>query len=122
MMSLARLALERVARGLQADLDVIPPWQWAIYFEELSRLCPSSLPVVAGAMARVAVQQFNDAVAELAPRFEELLRFAPRGRVEAAEVRWSGVTKRLLPASKGAQRVLSAGKLQFELDPVPEGG
>lgn len=48
MMSLARLALERVARGLQADLDVIPPWQWAIYFEELSRLCPSSLAVVAG--------------------------------------------------------------------------
>ena len=48
MMSLARLVLERLQRGLSADLDVIPPWQWAIYFEELSPRCPSSLAVVPG--------------------------------------------------------------------------
>lgn len=47
-MSAARLALERVERGLPAELDIIPPWQWALYFEELSPLCPSSLAVVAG--------------------------------------------------------------------------
>lgn len=47
-MSGARLALERVERGLPAELDVIPPWQWVLYFEEFSPLCPSSLAVVAG--------------------------------------------------------------------------
>jgi len=47
-MSAARLALERVGRGLPAELDLIPPWQWAVYFAELSPLFPSSLAVVAG--------------------------------------------------------------------------
>lgn len=47
-MSAARLALERVERGLPAELDLIPPWQWAVYFAELSPICPSALRVVAG--------------------------------------------------------------------------
>lgn len=64
MMSLARLALERVERGLQPDLDVIPSWQWAIYFEELSPLCPSSLAVVAG---RDFARQRNALRIELLP-------------------------------------------------------
>ncbi len=68
------------------------------------------------AMARVAVEQFNASVAVLAPRFASLLRFAPRARVEHAETLWSGVSQRLLPASLGAQRMLSSSTLSFELD------
>ena len=68
------------------------------------------------AMARVAVQQFNDRVERMVPRFQSLLRSAPRNRVEPAERFWAGVSQHVLPSSLAAQRVLSASAVSFELD------
>ena len=78
MMSLARLALERLQRGLSAELDGIPTWQWAIYFEELSPRCPSSLAVVPGeAFARQRNALRVELVPSTAPRCS---RRPPDGR------------------------------------------
>lgn len=64
MMSAARLALEAAERGARPELEAVPPWQWAIYFEELAVLCPSSLDVVPG---RDFARQRNALRVELVP-------------------------------------------------------
>ena len=46
MITLARLILDRAAAGLppsSADLDAIPPVQWAVYWTDLAPLCSSRI-------------------------------------------------------------------------------
>lgn len=46
MISLARLVLDRAEAGkppTRAELEAVPASQYEIYFEELSRICPSRM-------------------------------------------------------------------------------
>ena len=78
MISIAALTVARASAGLPVDLEAVPPFQWAIYFEELASICPSSLAVQAG---RDFNRQRNALRSELVPNTEpRCSRRSPDGR------------------------------------------
>ena len=78
MISVAMLTIDRAAAGLDYDIDAVPAWQWAVHHDDLARICPSRLSVVAG---RDFSRQRNALRCEWVPSTEpRCSRQSPDGR------------------------------------------
>lgn len=77
MISIASLTVARAAAGLEIDIDAVPPWQFAIWHDELSPLCPSRLALQPGSDYR---RQRNALRIEIVPSSSRCSRRSPDGR------------------------------------------
>lgn len=77
MISIASLTVDRAAAGLDVDIDAVPPWQFAIWHDELAPLCPSRLAPQAG---RDYNRQRNALRIEIVPSSSRCSRRSPDGR------------------------------------------
>lgn len=46
MATAAQATIDRAAAGLAFDISDVPSFQWGVYWDELRKICPSSIAVV----------------------------------------------------------------------------